>query len=74
MECDVIQWAYIQEMGKWSEEDLLISVDLDNGYYCSGAYKGLSNMRVATETGYDAKEFRFHFFEAGEIVAGENII
>ena len=29
--CDVIQWAYIQEMGRWSEEDLLISVDLYDG-------------------------------------------
>ena len=31
-------------------------------------------MRVATETGYDAKDFRFHFFAAGEIAAGEEII
>ena len=25
---NVIQWAYVKEMGQWYEEDLLISVDL----------------------------------------------
>ena len=42
-------------MGKWSGEDLLISVDLDNGYYFNGAYGGPSNMKVAAETGCDLK-------------------
>ena len=37
LECDIIQWAYVQEMGQWYEEDLLISVDLDDGSYCNGA-------------------------------------
>ena len=32
MVCDVIQWAWIQEMGWWYEEDILISMDLDNVY------------------------------------------
>ena len=31
-------------------------------------------MRVAADTGCDAKEFRFHFFVAGDIVVGEDII
>ena len=72
--CDVIRWAYLQEMGRWSEEDLLISVDLDDGYHCNGAYGGVSHMRVAVETICDAKECRFHLFVAGDIAAGEEII
>ena len=52
-------------MGQWSEGDLLISVDLDDGYHCNGDYGALSNMRVAAETVYDAKECRFQFFQAG---------
>ena len=61
-------------MGRWSEEDLLISVDLDDGYYCNGAYWGPSNMRVAAETVCDSKECRFPFFAAGDIAAEEDII
>ena len=61
-------------MVRWSEEDLLISVDLDDGSHCNGAYGGPSNMRVDVETGCDAKECRFHFFEAGYIAAEEEII
>ena len=38
--CDVIRWAYVQDMGQWYEEDLLISVDLDDRFYCNGAYRG----------------------------------
>ena len=52
-------------MGRWSEEDLLISMDLDNGSYCNGAYGGPSNIRVAADTGFDAKECRFHFLRMG---------
>ena len=52
----------------------MISVDLDDGSYCSDCYGGPSNMRVDAETGCDAKECRFQFFEAGEIAAGEEII
>ena len=58
-------------MGRWSEEDLLISVDLDGGYYCNGSYRGTINMMMAADTGCDAKEFRFHFFAAGDIAVGE---
>ena len=54
-------------MGQRYEEDLLISVDLDGRSHCNGAYGGVSNMRVAAETGCDAKECRFHFFAAGYI-------
>ena len=36
--CGVIQWAYVKDMGRWSEGDLLISMDLDNGSYCNGDY------------------------------------
>ena len=61
-------------MRRWSEEDLLISMDLDNVSYCNGSYWGTINTRVAEETGCDAKEFRFHFFAAGDIAAGEEII
>ena len=60
-------------MGLWYKEYILISVDLDNGYYCNGAYKGPS-MRVATETVFDTKDCRFQFFVAGYIAAGEEII
>ena len=60
--CDIIQWAYVQEMGRWSEEDLLISVHLDDGSYCNRSYRGSSNTRVDTEMGCDAKECRFYFF------------
>ena len=35
---------------------------------------GGSNRRVAAETGCDEKECRFHFFAAGDIAAGEEII
>ena len=72
--CDVIQCAYVQGVGRWSDEDLLISVDLDDGSYCNGAYRGASDIRVAADTGCDAKECRFHFFAAGDIAAGEEII
>ena len=61
-------------MGQWSEDDLLISVYLEYGYYFNGAYGGSSNIRVAAETGCDAKECRFHFFTAGYIAAGEENI
>ena len=61
-------------MGRCYEEDLLISVDLENGFYCNGAYGVPSNMRAPAETGCDGKDCRFHFFAAGEIVAGEVII
>ena len=61
-------------MGRWYKEDLLISVDLNDISYCNGAYGAPSNLRVAAETGYDANEFRFHFFVNGEIAAGEDII
>ena len=61
-------------MGQWFEEDLLISVDLDHGSYCNGAYEGPSNMRVSVEIGCDSKECRFQFFLAGYIAAGEDII
>ena len=53
--CEVIQWAYVQDMGIWYEEDLLITVDLHYGSYCNGAYVGASNIMVAAETGCDAK-------------------
>ena len=49
-------------------------MDLDDGSYCNGAYEGGSNMRVAVETGCDAKECMFHFFAAGDIATGEEII
>ena len=42
-------------MVKWYEEDLLISVDLEDGSYCNGAYRGPSNIRVDVETEFDAK-------------------
>ena len=61
-------------MGKCTEEDLLISVDLCSGSYCNGAYRGPSNMRLAAETVCDAKDCRFHFFATGYIVAGKGII
>ena len=38
--CNFIQWEYVQEMVQWSEEDLLISIDLEDGSYCNGAYGG----------------------------------
>ena len=73
--CDVLQWAYVQEMGRWTKEELLISVDLDDGSYCNGpANEADSNTRVAEEMGCDAMECRFHFFAAGDIAAGEEII
>ena len=46
-------------------------MDLDDVYYCNGAYVEPSNMRMAAETGCDAKACRFHFFAAGDIAAGE---
>ena len=49
-------------------------MDLDNGYYCNGAYGGPSNIRVAAETRFVAKECRFHFFAAGVIAAGYDIL
>ena len=41
-------------MVQWSEEERLISVDLDDGYHCNGAYGDPSNMRVDVETVYEA--------------------
>ena len=55
MAYNVIQWEYIQEMGQWSEDDLLISVDLEDGSYCNGAYGWPSNIRVAAEAGCETK-------------------
>ena len=52
----------------------MIYVDLNDGSYCNGTYRGASNMRVSTETGFDEKECRFNFFAAGDIAAGEDII
>ena len=49
-------------MGRWYEDDLLISADLDNVYYCNGDYEGYINMRVAVDMECDAQECRFHFF------------
>ena len=49
-------------------------MDLDNEFYVNGAYRGTRNIRVAAETGCDAKECRFHSFAAGYISAGEEII
>ena len=49
----------------------MIYVDLNDGYYCNGAYWGPINMRVAVERGYDENECRFHFFAAGDIAAVE---
>ena len=43
-------------------------------YYCNGIYRGTSNTRVAADTEYDTKECRFHFFAAGDIAEGEEII
>ena len=37
---DIIQWVYVQDTGRWSEEDPLISVDFDNVSHCNGAYGG----------------------------------
>ena len=74
LECNVLHWAYIQDMGRWSEEDILIPVDVDYRSYCDGAYGGPNNMRVAADTGCDAKERRFYFFADRDIEAGEEII
>ena len=74
MAYDAIKWVYVQDMRRWSEEYLLISMDLYNVSYCNGCYWGTINTRVAKETGYDAKEFRFHFFVARDIASGEEII
>ena len=52
----------------------MISVDLENGSYYNGAYRGLSNTRLVAETVCDAKECRFHFFANGGISVGEEII
>ena len=49
-------------------------MDLDDGYHCNGNYHPPSNTRVTTDTGCDAKECRLHFFVAGEIEEGEEII
>ena len=38
--CDAIQWVYVYEMRRWSEQYLLIFVDLDYGCYCNGYYWG----------------------------------
>ena len=65
---------YVQDIGRWYEEDLLISMDLGDGSYSNGAYGGPSDTRVVVETGCDAKECRFHFFAAEDIAAGEEII
>ena len=74
MVCNVIQWAYVQETRQWSDEDILLSMDLDYGYYCNGDYEAPSNTRMAAETGCDAREYRFNFFVAGDISAEEEII
>ena len=60
-------------MGRWSEEDLLISMDLDDVSYCNGNYRGTSNMRVAAETGCDAKERRFPFLQMGTLQWGRKL-
>ena len=60
-------------MGRWSEDDLLIYVDLDDGSYCNGAYGPPSNMRVSADTGCNLKEFRLHFLADGDIATGEEI-
>ena len=49
-------------------------MDLDDGSYCNGAYEGGRNMRVAVETVCNAKDCRFHFFVAGDIAMGEDVI
>ena len=61
-------------MGQWSEEDLLISVDLDGGSNCNSAYGWPSNMRVAADKGFDAKDCRFRSFAAGGIAAGRWVL
>ena len=61
-------------MGRWSEEDLLISVDLDKWILLQRRLRGPSNMRVDAETECDTKEWRFRFFASGDTAAGEKII
>ena len=60
-------------MGRWSEDDLLIYVYLDDRSYCNGTYGPPSNMRVSADTGCNLKDFRLHFLADGDIAAGEEI-
>ena len=61
-------------MGRWSEEDLLISVDLDKWILLQRRLRCPSNMKLDVETECETKECRFHFFASGDTVAGEEII
>ena len=72
--CDVVQCAYVQEMGRWYEDDILISVDLDNGYYCNGSYGGAVIRGWLWRQYFMQRSTGSTFLRAWDIAAEEEII
>mmetsp|Transcript_17863 Transcript_17863/g.26428 ORF Transcript_17863/g.26428 Transcript_17863/m.26428 type:complete len:273 (-) Transcript_17863:33-851(-) len=80
--CDVLQWAYVQDMSrnasttnendetKQQQQDLQISVDLDEGAYCNNGniHTGEGNL------GYLDSDCYEHFYALKDIQAGDEFV
>jgi len=76
--CDVIQWAYVQDINdSEEEEELKISVDLDEGCFCNGeGFDGLpGNVGCDEDAAMNFKGgCKSNYFALDDIKAGEEFI
>jgi hypothetical protein len=74
--CDVLQWAYIQDVGKEDESKILISVDLDEGSFCNdGGYDYSDNLGCDEDLGETVEGgCKSNYFAIDDIEAGEELL
>lgn len=75
--CDVMQWAYVQDLGSSSEERKLhITVDLDEGSFCNDGFATKANMGCHPEASkkYPGGGCKTNYFALRDIQAGEELL